>query len=225
MFRFLRLFAVVVAAVGFTHAASAQTTGTPSEYSVSVSKIELCTEATCATPFVLGAGAQAFNIASAAVGGQLGSYASATNWPVGTMFSHIRVTMSRTIGITGSVTAVPGVGGTGNCATTANASANGTTAGVGTNTGAAALSQSLYVPDVGAFAGQPTAGAYSANGITLSGTSFTWLAALPQSISVTTQPPSLKVSFNVTNALGAFNDGAGGCSMIPQPPSVAVAFN
>ena len=209
--------AVFALAVALSTQAMAQVTGPASTYIISVTSIELCSSSACSNPYLLGSGAKNFDIASAAVGGAIGAYASTSGIPIGSTFTHARTKMSRTIQIAGNAGQPGGVGA--DCITdgTAGAAAAGAVLIEG---GALAVSD-LVVPNIGAFGGQPTAGQYAAQGITLiDGTTFQFLTILTSPLTVGTTPPNIDIAFQTQNAVGAVNDGANDCRMFPQPPVV-----
>lgn len=221
-------FGLTLAAVAFWPSWSfAQTTGPATRYDVQVQQVELCTGNGggngCDNPFVVGTGNKTFDIASASVGAQVGSYASTAGIPVGVTYSHVRVTLSRTFTIVGTVTGVTGVGGTGNCRTggTDATGFTATTGGTGLNTAGTATAQLLNVPNANAFgAGIPTFP--SSFKVTDNDPIMTMTIALTAPFTAALNQPTINVSFNTQTAVGASNDGTGGCRMFPQPPSVSI---
>jgi hypothetical protein len=83
--------------------------GPATRYDVSVASVALCTEATCASPVTVGSGARVFDIASAAVGSAVGSYANMDNLSAGS-YTHVQTTVSRTFTVTGAAIIAAGVG-------------------------------------------------------------------------------------------------------------------
>ena len=71
------------------------------EYNVSVQEVELCTDSSCGTTVTLANTTKTFDIASAAAGAAVGSYADLTGITAGT-YSHLRSTVSSTISFTGA---------------------------------------------------------------------------------------------------------------------------
>ncbi len=214
--------AVFALAVALSTQAMAQTTGPASTYIISVTSIELCSSAACGDPYLLGSGSTNFDIASAAVGGAIGAYASTSGMPIGRTFTHIRTQLARIIQIAGNAGQPGGVSA--DCITdgTAGTAAAGA---VLTEGGALAVSD-LVVPNIGAFGGQPTAGQYAAQGITLiDGTTFQFLTTLTSPITVGTTPPNIDIASQTQNAVGAVNDGSNDCRMFPQPPVVSLTVN
>ncbi len=231
-----RLVPLIAGAVLFTVSpARAQlATGVATEYIIEVQKIdevqkiEKCTSASCGTSFVLGSSTTSFDIAAASVGAAIGSYASTDGLPIGTTFTHVRVTLSRTIKITGAATdgALAGISAN-TCTTDAGndggASGAAATAADGVEGAATATQQDLFVPTPTSFSGLPTELSYTNAGIFLpmDSTSFKITYELTSPHTVTDQPPLISVKFGTQTALGAFND-SNACKMVPQPPSVTI---
>lgn len=216
-------FTVLALAVALSTQALAQlATGNASSYTISMTSIELCSSAACSDPILLGSGSKDFDIASAAVGSAIGSYASTSGLPIGRTFTHVRVTLSRIIKIAGNAGQPGGV--------SADCITDGTpgTAAAGavlTEGGTLAVSD-LVVPNIGAFGGQPDVAAYAAQGITLvDGTTFQFLIALTSPTTVGTTPPNIDIAFQTQNAVAAVNDGSNDCRMFPQPPVVTLTIN
>ncbi len=206
-------------------------TGAATQYFVEVQQVEKCSSSACTSPFVLGSTTQSFDIASASVGAQIGSYASTDGMPVGRTFTHIRLTMSRTIRVVGSATGGALAGITASTCTTDTSNDSGvagaaTAAADGIEGAGTATLQDLFVPTPGSFSGLPTSSSYTAQGIELpmTATTFRVTLALTSPHVVSEQPPLINVSFNTQTALGAFNGGSNNCKMIPQPPSVSISI-
>lgn len=220
----LPVAALALAVTLSTQAMAQIVTGPASTYIVSVTSIELCSSSACSSPFLLGSGSKDFDIASAAVGGAIGAYASTSGMPIGRTFTHIRTRLSRTIQIAGNAGEPAGLAPGGDCITDGTAG----TAGAGAvlaEAGTLAVSN-LVVPNIGAFGGQPTADQYSAQGITLiDATTFQFLTQLIRPITVGATPPNIDIAFQTQNAVGAANDGGGDCLMFPQPPVVTLTIN
>lgn len=216
--------AVLALAAALSSQALAQVTGPASTYIISLTSIELCSSSACSSPFLLGSGSTDFDIASAAVGGTIGAYASTSGMPIGTTFTHIRTQLSRTIQIAGNAGQPGGV--VGDCVTDGIATGS-TTGGAVLNPAQPLAVSNLVVPNLLAIGGAgPTAGEYAAQGITLiDATTFQFLTALTSPITVGTTPPNIDIAFQTQNAVGAVNDGGGDCEMFPQPPVVTISIN
>ncbi len=210
--------------------ASAQVSAAATAYNITVNKAELCSSAACADPFVVANASKGFDIASGTVGSAIGSYTSLESLPKDRTFTHIRVTLSRTIGVAGS-TADPGnVGGT--CGTdSGDASATPTIAGVGI-IGGGGTEQNLVAPDEAAFGGGtvPPVGSYAALGITLtSATEMTFMTALATPFTMTDVPPVIDIAFETAAGTQSFDSNGGvaggNCSMLPGVPVVSVSIS
>jgi hypothetical protein len=118
--------------------------GAATEYTVTMKKVELCEDSACATSTTVGDSSKRVDIASVSAGADIGSYAATTGLPLGTTFSHLRVTVSRTFQVTGSVTA-----GSTACVTdggTDNTATNLLDAGTGT-----AVSTTMYLVNAATY--------------------------------------------------------------------------
>ena len=96
------LLIIVLTFLTFNKSYATTGTGIATEYEVTMKKVELCSDATCTAPYTVGEKDMAADIAAADAGATVGNYASTSGIPAGT-YSHVRITMSRTIQITGSV--------------------------------------------------------------------------------------------------------------------------
>ena len=112
------------------------------DYQVSVSKVELCADAACTSAVTVADTTASFDIATVAVGAQVGAYANLNTVPVGT-YTHIRSTVSSTITYAGDATA--------NCTAKTSTTATLTSSGGVVNADLAAadlqwavIDQSLY---------------------------------------------------------------------------------
>ncbi len=207
----------------------AQSAGVATTYQIQIQKVELCTGNGggngCDNPYVVGSAASTFDIAAAAAGAQVGSYASSLTPPAGTTYTHMRVTLSRFFTIAGAVSSVAGAGGTGNCRT-GGADATGytlATAGPGLNTAGSATAQVLSIANEGEWGGGEPSYPSSFN-VVDDAAAFTITYALSQSFTVSAlNPPTINIAFDTQTALGAFGTSPG-CVMFPQEPSVTVSI-
>lgn len=78
-----------------------------SRYEIGVDSVALCTDANCSNPQVLGSNAATFDIASAAAGSALGTYATMQTLPSGT-YSYVRAIINRTFTISGAANGLCG---------------------------------------------------------------------------------------------------------------------
>ena len=211
------IFALTILFFNKSYAATGE--GVATEYIVTMQKLELCEDSACATSTTVGDSKMKVNIASVSAGADIGSYAATTGLPLGTTFSHLRVTVSRTFTVTGSVTAGSTAcvtdGGTDNTSTHLLDAATGT-----------AVSTTMYLVDADGYAvsdGDNDADqitmSYSsptyATTMTISGGSMIMIYKLTSSFTVGIKAPTIKVIFNTNTALGA-DDTA--CVMWLQEP-------
>jgi len=185
---------------------AATATGEATEYEITMKKVELCSDATCTTPITVGERDMAADIAAADAGATVGSYASTSGIPSGT-YSHIRITISRTIQITGTVV----ISDSSSCFT------DGGTDNVADNllvtTATSASSTTMYLVNDDSYA--VGTGDTSAENITIGYTNPTYATSMTVSgdnavmIYELTEPytrllkaPVIKVAFNTENAVG-----------------------
>lgn len=202
--------------------------GDATTYEITITKIEICESSACASPLTIGSSSKEFNIASAAVGAEIGTYAPLNTIPKGTTATHMRVTMSRAIDIAGVVYGIIAGGGAPNysCGTDSTDTTSTITAGgVGVVGGNGTSAQTLYVPDELAIGGAPAAGTYAAAGITLiSATEMRMLQSLGKTVTMGDIPPVIDIAFYTEDALQAENNGANGCLMLPGVPTVEITI-
>ncbi|MBT3546742.1 MAG: hypothetical protein HN487_03505 [Flavobacterium sp.] len=185
---------------------AATATGEATEYEITMKKVELCSDATCTTPITVGERDMAADIAAADAGATVGSYASTSGIPSGT-YSHIRITISRTIQITGTVV----ISGSSSCFT------DGGTDNVADNllvtTATSASSTTMYLVNDDKY--EVGTGTTDSENITIGYTNPTYASSMSVSgdnavmIYELTEPytrllkaPVIKVAFNTENAVG-----------------------
>jgi hypothetical protein len=185
---------------------AATATGEATEYEITMKKVELCSDATCTTPITVGERDMAADIAAADAGATVGNYASTAGIPSGT-YSHIRITISRTIQITGTVV----ISGSSSCFT------DGGTDNVADNllvtTATAASSTAMYLVNDDSY--EVGTGTTDSENITIGYTNPTYASSMSVSgdnavmIYELTEPytrllkaPVIKVAFNTENAVG-----------------------
>ncbi|MDA9996330.1 hypothetical protein N9E23_03205 [Candidatus Pelagibacter sp.] len=185
---------------------AATATGEATEYEITMKKVELCSDATCTTPITVGERDMAADIAAADAGATVGNYASTSGIPSGT-YSHIRITISRTIQITGTVV----ISGSSSCFT------DGGTDNVADNllvtTATAASSTAMYLVNDDSY--EVGTGTTDSENITIGYTNPTYATSMSVSgdnavmIYELTEPytrllkaPVIKVAFNTENAVG-----------------------
>ena len=181
-------------------------TGEATEYEITMKKVELCSDATCTTPITVGERDMAADIAAADAGATVGNYASTSGIPSGT-YSHIRITISRTIQITGTVV----ISGSSSCFT------DGGTDNVADNllvtTATSASSTTMYLVNDDSY--EVGTGTTDSENITIGYTNPTYASSMSVSgdnavmIYELTEPytrllkaPVIKVAFNTENAVG-----------------------
>ena len=200
-------------------------TGTADTYTVTMKKVELCSDMNCSSATVVGTGSQAVDIASLSAGAAAGAFASTTGLTVGTSYNHLRVTLNRTFTISGTVT-----DSSDTCTTDGSTEANATTLHVGTlnNTGAKA-DTTVYIVDAGTYNGAITmsySNPTSAKEMTI-GTPTTdemqLIYKLDSVYTVGLVAPQIKISFDTSGALGGANVG-GTCRMWPEEPIVTISL-
>ena len=199
-------------------------TGAATEYEVTMKKVELCSDATCTTPITVGERDMAADIAAADAGATVGNYASTSGIPSGT-YTHIRITMSRTFQITGSV-----VDGSTTCTTdggTDNDNDQMLDSGTGT-----ATSTAMYLVDADDYDASDGSGGGSnitisyanptyASSMSVSGDNAVMIYELTEPYTRLLKAPVIKVSFNTENALGG--DG-NACVMWIEEPFVSISI-
>lgn len=185
---------------------AATATGEATEYEITMKKVELCSDATCTTPITVGERDMAADIAAADAGATVGNYASTSGIPSGT-YSHIRITISRTIQITGTVV----ISGSSSCFT------DGGTDNVADNllvtTATSASSTTMYLVNDDSY--EVGTGTTDSENITIGYTNPTYATSMSVSgdnavmIYELTEPytrllkaPVIKVAFNTENAVG-----------------------
>ena len=190
----------------FNKGFAASATGEAAEYKITMKKVELCSDSACATAVTVGERDMDADIAAANAGATVGNYASTSGIPSGT-YSHIRITISRTIQITGTVV----ISGSSSCFT------DGGTDNVADNllvtTATSASSTSMYLVNDDKY--KVGSGDTSAENITIGYTNPKYASSMSVSgdnavmIYKLTEPytrllkaPVIKVAFNTKNAVG-----------------------
>ena len=203
---------------------AATATGEATEYEITMKKVELCSDATCTTPITVGERDMAADIAAADAGATVGNYASTSGIPSGT-YTHIRITMSRTFQITGSV-----VDGSTTCTTdggTDNDNDQMLDSGTGT-----ATSTAMYLVDADSYNAANGAGGGSnitisyanptyASSMSVSGDNAVMIYELTEPYTRLLNAPVIKVSFNTENALGGDSNA---CVMWIEEPYVSISI-
>tara|TARA_B100002003_G_scaffold216213_1_gene215595 strand:- start:271 stop:957 length:687 start_codon:yes stop_codon:yes gene_type:complete len=205
-------------------------TGSATVYKVTMIKVELCPagDSTCASPTVIGSGSQTIDIASLTAGADAAAFASTTGLPFGITYQFLRVTISRSFSLKGTVDV------SGNNCTTDSASAGTATAlHTGTlNDTSVEVEQTLYLADAGSYGsdssitmsyGSPTYARSMSVG-SPSATEMQLIYQLGTLYQVGLIAPKIQVKFNTSTALGAGRDGSGACLMWAMEPNVAISI-
>ena len=184
---------------------AASGTGEATEYEVTMKKVELCSDAACATAITVGEKNMLADIAAATAGATVGNYAPTSGIPSGT-YTHIRVTISRAIQITGSVVVGSGAcftdGGIDNDADNLLATAATT-----------AVSTPMYLSNADGYkvgTGDTSASNITityanpkyAKSISVSGDDAIMIYKLNEPYTRLVKAPVIKIGFNTQNALG-----------------------
>ncbi|MDC1054876.1 hypothetical protein OAP93_00415 [Candidatus Pelagibacter ubique] len=180
-------------------------TGEATEYEITMKKVELCSDATCTTPITVGEIDMAADIAAADAGATVGNYASTAGIPSGT-YSHIRITISRTIQITGTVV----ISDSSSCFTdggTDNVADNllPTTATSASSTTMYLVDDDSYAVETGASGSDITIGYTNptyATSMSVSGDNAVMIYELTEPYTRLLKAPVIKIAFNTENAVG-----------------------
>ena len=185
---------------------AATATGEATEYEITMKKVELCSDATCTTPITVGEIDMAADIAAADAGATVGNYASTAGIPSGT-YSHIRITISRTIQITGTVV----ISDSSSCFTdggTDNVADNllVTTATSASSTAMYLVNDDSYEVGTGTTASENITIGYTnptyASSMSVSGDNAVMIYELTEPYTRLLKAPVIKVAFNTENAVG-----------------------
>ena len=212
--------------------------GPATKFEVTLKKAEFCTDAACTTAHTLVTKTSAMNISSAAVGAEVGGYASTmTLPPMGVTYTHMRSTVDRTFSITG-YGASSGTAGhycyTDGSAGGKTAYAAGTFASTAAAAAAAATASALEAPtpgDVTAFINGGTAtfsGFSYDSGYTVSGDDMLVVTALTTPYTYYGQTPIIDISFATTTGVSSVEAGSGDdsndCNLFPGPPTMIITI-
>ena len=216
----------------FGKAFAATANGEPTQYQVTMKKVELCTDLACTSPYVVGERDMDADIASVTAGADVGSFAPTTGIPPGIVYTHLRVTISRTFTITASISV-----GAGLCRTDGGDNANATQMTVGASSGAA-VAESMYLVNAGGYG--PSDGTRdgdvdaadndididysspsSAKTMTVSGDNAVMVYELTAPYQKTLRAPVIKVKFDTSAAVGVENTA---CAMYINEPSVTISL-
>ena len=220
------LFTFFIVERGYT----ASDQGQPTQYQVTMKKVELCTDLACTSPYVVGERDMDADIASVSAGADVGNFAPTTGIPPGIVYTHLRVTISRTFTITASISVDGGL-----CRTDGGDNATATQMTVGASSGTA-VAETMYLVNAGSYGASDGTrdGAVgssnididysspsSAKSMTVSGDNAVMTYELASPYQKTLRAPVIKVKFNTSTAVGV-EDTA--CSMWINEPSVTIAL-
>ena len=193
-------------------------------------QVDLCVDLWCETKTTIGTGTQTIDIASLTAGTEAAAYAQTTGLPFGTTFQFLRVTLNRSMTITGSV---GGLGGA-TCYTDGNAAGTATALHTGSTSSGDLASTTLYIADAGQYGNDSSIGIYYSD----QNISYARIMEVGQPASdqmrmtyQLTKPylvgliaPKIQVKFNTSAATGGGRDGAGNCLMWPSEPVVVISI-
>ena len=223
---FILLFTFFIIERGYT----ASDEGQPTQYQVTMKKVELCTDLACTAPYVVGERDMDADIASVSAGADVGNFAPTTGIPPGIVYTHLRVTISRTFTITASISVDGGL-----CRTDGGDNATATQMTVGASSGTA-VAETMYLVNAGSYGASDGTrdGAVgssnidvdysspeSAKSMTVSGDNAVMVYELTAPYQKTLRAPVIKVKFNTATAIGV-EDTA--CSMYINEPSVTISL-
>ena len=221
---FILLFTFFIIERGYT----ASDEGQPTQYQVTMKKVELCTDLACTAPYVVGERDMDADIASVSAGADVGNFAPTTGIPPGIVYTHLRVTISRTFTITASISVDGGL-----CRTDGGDNATATQMTVGASSGTA-VAETMYLVNAGSYGASDGTrdGAVgssnididysspsSAKSMTVSGDNAVMTYELTSPYQKTLRAPVIKVKFNTATAVGV-EDTA--CSMWVNEPTVSI---
>ena len=224
--------------------------GAASVYKVTMKKLEMCTSSTgitdCGNAIVVGQGAQEVDIASVDAGAVAGSYGDPALLPLGTTYTHVRVTILRKFTIKTSA-AINTAATPDACVTQA-----ATDTLYGDTEAARKFTHAITVADDGTAAEQnlyltndsylictdatckattgstndytsPTYATYMESHDADTGTEHVMIYALSTPYTVSMQPPTIDISFGTLEAIGAADAGAR-CFMLAFEPVCTITI-
>ena len=235
-----------------TNSNAATVKGPASVYKVTMTKLEMCTASTgvtnCEGAVVIGSGAKTIDIAAVDAGAAAGSYGDVALLPLGTTYTHMRVTILRKFTVKTS-TAIDTGGTPDNCVTQAatdtlygdtEAARKFTHAITVADDGTAAemniyLTNDSYLICTNATCGataaatndysSPTYATYMETHDADTDTEHVMIFALTSPYTVTMIPPTVTISFGTQEAIGATDPGSGSrCMMIAFEPVCTITI-
>ena len=225
-FFFIIFFTFFIFEKGFAATANGQ----PTQYQVKMKKVELCTDLACSITYTLGERDMDADIASVTAGADVGAYAPTTGIPPGIVYTHLRVTISRTFTVTASITV-----GSGLCRTDGGDNAAATQMTVGATSGAA-VAETMFLVNAGSYGASDGtrdgnvgssnidisyASPSSAKSMAVSGDNAVLVYELTSPYQKTLRAPVIKIQFGTATAVGVENTA---CSMYVNEPSVTISL-
>ncbi len=236
------ILAVSMLSGGYAYSADWQNqTGPTSQYSVTLYKMELCTDSSCSTAHTIAEKTKTFDIASSGIGAELGSYADKIILPPkGVTYTHLRSTVNRTFTITGYA---PSADGSSLYCYTNGTGGSYTATAPGTLAASTAIALENAVPtSLVSVNHTPTSGgtiaAYKNGGIAnitftyssseISGDSILYTIAMDSPYTYSNKIPVIDVSFGTQTALTSMEAGGGNnsndCNLFPGDPNMRVTI-
>ena len=215
----------------FNKSFAASGTGEATEYSVKMKKVELCVDAAGTICVLVGERDMVADIAASTAGADVGNYSPTTGLPIGTVFTHIKVTMDRTFTITGTVVLTGD-----DCATDGGSDSAAAQLLVGTTTLSDVASTTMELATEGGYGasngtrtGALDSGNFNidysnptyASSMSVSGNLAVIIYELTSSYKIGTKTPTIRISFNTENAIGADNNA---CAMWIEEPAVTITL-
>ncbi len=206
--------------------------GVADKYEVTMNKVELCTTSACSSPTTVASGTQSVNIASLDAGAEAAKFGSTSGLPIGTTFSHLRVTLNRAFTIEGEVN----VAGNNWCSTDSASAGTATALHTGTldtdGTPTDGTDQTLYLSDADDYGSDSSITiAYSSPSSAVSmsvgspsASEVQLIYKLGTDYTVGLVAPKIKITFDVSTALGAGIDGGNNCLLWPEEPVVTISL-
>ena len=221
-------------------------TGPASEYKITMTLLELCDSTSsltaCNNPVVIGSGTSGVvDIAGTTAGEAAASYGSLSSVPLGTTFTHMQITMNRSITATGNANDT--AGSPDQCFTKTNS--NGANDSNAAGHASTASSATLFMGYIGTVNGDATNSATAGDGTGTSRAATTVTSEddfLEHRVALTTpltikagEFPTVKIAFGTANAIGAQGDmsagGGGACTagtaaigLFGAAPDVTITF-
>jgi fluoride ion exporter CrcB/FEX len=215
--------------------------GPATQYEVTLKKVELCTDSTCATAHTMVTKTMPMDIASVSVGAEVGTYATTMTLPPwGVTYTHMRSTVDRTFNITGYA-ASSGTSGR-YCYTDGSSGAYtvyaaGTFATTAATAAANATASALEAPtpgDITVFYGGAGGGTTTFSGFSydtgyvVDGDNMLVTTAMTKSYIYKGITPLIDVSFATSSGVSVVEAGTGNatndCNLFPGPPTMTITI-